>query len=744
MLRVMKRFVLRVKQQFMPKMIQRVLQRAIQRDMQRIMVKGMTFLLAVMILIIAMPGVAYAASETKDLFTLEESYHMAVSILFDKEMPDVSFTAPDGAVIAGTSLRYESGDDWVQYYIPHAAVGSWKITYDQKSNTEFEIHYSSYMEPVIISSFVVETNSDNNDSRIPVQFAVDGDNTDSYQWQIYAVVTENDSVVGEKMLDEGSASFGEAVDLEVYVGDLADYADYRLRLDVWQRTGVEEAYDSRVSDVAFEISGHTSGDAIEDFYVELNRKEGELLIDWNAWARGGDYLVAVFDLAQSSTEPIYYTEVTDSSNQTEALFDPVTEMIRIDLTGRRGSQNMPVRSKTITIDNGVVINPVIGELTNSSQARIEYTVPRNITAEVIVNGSSETVNLSGTGSFSLNLPENYNEAELRYSLDDENVVYVETFQAIVDNIPPVLRLPENKTALRVDYDEYVLAGVTEAETVINVNNEAVAVNDDGTFIHTVSLTDGENILNVTATDRAGNVTAQDVVINRVNGGNDLSDDNSVGWLRFVRRFMPFIISLVSSLILLLTILLLSKGYGKTAYKKLYILRTVRNISITVGISGFMAACYFLWKHLTLSRLSKSKEYFILAQQSIDEAYEVLQDAAFALHMLKILGIIIGSCLLLAVLSRLLIKYGEHRVKDAPRPDETDRGAEEPLPAEAITEEIQAEAEEAEEAPIVSEEQGDESISPVPQEPKKFICPSCGTMYDKPVKFCGKCGVDIRN
>ncbi len=750
MLRVIKQFVLRVKQPFMPKRMQREMVRAMQGAMVRAMLKGMTFLLAVMILIIAMPGVAYAANETKDLFTLEESYHMAVSILFDKEMPDVSFTAPDGAVIEGASLRYESGDDWVQYYIPNAAVGSWKITYDKKSNTEFEINYSSYMEPVIISSFVVDTNSDNienesnvdkNNDRIPVQFIVDGENTAGYQWQIYAVVTENNSVVGETMLDEGSASFGETVDREVYVGDLADYADYRLRLDVWQRVGVEEAFDSRVSDVVFAISGHTSGDAIEDFTVEINITEGELLIDWNEWAHGGDYLVAVFDLAQSSAEPIYYTEVTDSSNQAEALFDPATETIRIDLTGRRGSQNMPVRSKTIAIDNGVVINPVIGELTNSNQAKIEYTVPRSITAEVIVNGSSEMVNLNATGSFSLNLPETYNEAELRYSLDDENVVYIEAFQVIVDNIPPVLRLPENKTALRVDLDEYVLAGVTEAGTVLYVDDVAVAVNDDGTFIHTASLTDGENILNVTAADRAGNITAQNVVINRVNGGDDWSDENGVGWLQFVRRFLPFIISLVSSLILLLTILFLSRGYGRTADKKLYVLRTVRNIAVPVGISGFIAGGYFLWKYLTLSRLSKSEEYFALAQQSLDEAYEVLQDAAFALQMLKILGIVMGSCLLLAVLSNLLIQYRKRRTKEAPSPDEANRGSEEPLPVEAKADEIQTEAEEA---PIVSEGQGDESIEAVPQDPTKYVCPSCGAKYDKPVKFCGKCGAVIQN
>lgn len=630
------------------------------------------------LLAIAIPVTALAESKTKDLFTIDRTYHMAVSILFDQEKPAVSFTAPDGTVIDGTSLRSDSGDDWVQYYIPDADAGTWKITYDQKSNSKFEVNYSSYMDSIAIDDFWFDiTDKDN----VSAHFTVTGSASEICQWQIYAVVMEDETVVGERLLTEGSAALGDAVNHNVYIGDLVDYPNYHLRLDVWQKNGVEEVYDTRIAADTVAASGHTSGDAIDDFRVELNVADGDLLIDWGEWTRYGDYLVAVFDDAVSLTEPFYYTEITDGRTQAEALFDPGVDTLRIEIIEKNNGNNTPANSKTISINNGVKITAPASGLTNAFQTRIEYDVPRDITAEVIVNGKSETVNLSGTGNFSINLPDAYNEAELRYSLADPNVIYIVKFDVIIDIIPPVLRLPENKTAIRVDTKEYILAGVTEADAVLQINGETGVVNADGTFIHNISLAAGENLIKVTATDRAGNVTAQDVIITRTGGVNSGTVSSGGGFWDTVTRYLPLIISFIISISLLLTKRIVSKGYCKTNNKRLYILRSVRNTAIIIGSACFAAGSYFLWKYITLNKLSESEDYFILAQNSIDEAYTALQDTIFCIQMLKYTGIGICCCLVMIIISGLIIKTA------------------------------------------------------VP----KYVCPDCGTKHTKPVKFCGKCG-----
>lgn len=210
------------------------------------MIKRLSAIAVFIITMLSITLVVSAASETKDIFTLDSTYNMAVSILFDKEMPVVSFTAPDGTIFNDSSLRSDSGEDWVQYYIPKAMPGTWQITYDKLSNTRFDVHYSSYMNAISISEFTIGTV---NQGYIPAKFLVQSEEAGAYQYQIYAVITDdNGAVVGEKLLTEGSANPGEIVERDISIRDLQNYSEYKLRLDVWQKEGVEESYDSSIAE----------------------------------------------------------------------------------------------------------------------------------------------------------------------------------------------------------------------------------------------------------------------------------------------------------------------------------------------------------------------------------------------------------------------------------------------------------------------------------------------------------------
>ena len=186
--------------------------------------------------------------ETKDLFTLDNNYNMAVSILFDKENPTVSFVSPDGSLIAGTSLEHEGGEDWVQYYIPKAAKGKWKINYDKKSNSDFEISYSSYMDTSINELSFGEVKG----TFLPIKFTVTSSADQKYEYIVYAVKTD-DEWSTENVMAEGSADVNKATNLDVSIGDLVDSCEYKIRLDIWQQQGVEEAYDSVITDEIFTV-----------------------------------------------------------------------------------------------------------------------------------------------------------------------------------------------------------------------------------------------------------------------------------------------------------------------------------------------------------------------------------------------------------------------------------------------------------------------------------------------------------
>ena len=666
-----------------------------------------------LLIMLSMSNTAFAASETKEVFTLDQSYNMAISILFDKEQPIVSFTAPDGTAIDGTSLSYDSGEDWIQYYIPDAAPGTWMITYDKLSNTQFEISYSSYMDTITISDFEI---GEIDGSYLPASFTVTSESEEAYQYEIYAVITDdNNSVIGERLLLDGWADINQTSTYDIYIGDLSDYGNYKLRLDAWQKYGVEEAFDSKIADGGFTITGHSTGEISPEFNTEVNLTDGVIRIDWSETAQWGNYLVAIFNDDVSESEPFYYTEATDGQTSAEALFDPAAEALRIEFTHRRDGRNSPTRTKIVPIaDNGIVIKSITSDFTNHSQATIEYEAPTAIMADVIVKDKTDTINLSGSGSFSIELPDAFNEVIIRYSLDDPLVKYIIRYQFTVDNTPPILRLPENKTALRVHASEYVLAGVTEPGAALNILGSDVTVNADGTFVHTISLSNGENIIKVISADAAGNVTTQDVIIIRTSD-TYAGPMNNGDFYRIIRNYLPLILSFVVSIALLITILLVRKGYEKSTFKLLYIQRAIRNIILVLGTLLLCGGGYCLWRYMSLRKLSSGEGYFAIAQESIDKAYQAIKDMERYGQLLIYIGIIIGVCALLTVILNKVIKGTKNRSDQATVSNE-ESSATEP-----------------------SIESLRETLSGLPADRTEQICRKCGAKYDKPVNFCKNCG-----
>jgi DNA-binding beta-propeller fold protein YncE len=61
-------------------------------------------------------------------------------------------------------------------------------------------------------------------------------------------------------------------------------------------------------------------------------------------------------------------------------------------------------------------------------------------------------------------------------------------------------------------EELTIRGLTEAQALVTINDELVSLNDNGTFIHTIKLKKGENLIVVIAKDLAGNETRQEFTV----------------------------------------------------------------------------------------------------------------------------------------------------------------------------------------------------------------------------------------
>jgi len=60
-----------------------------------------------------------------------------------------------------------------------------------------------------------------------------------------------------------------------------------------------------------------------------------------------------------------------------------------------------------------------------------------------------------------------------------------------------------------------IIGTTRADAVVTVDGTPVGVNEDGTFVHSVSLSEGPNLVEITASDLLGNQRTVSMVIHRV-------------------------------------------------------------------------------------------------------------------------------------------------------------------------------------------------------------------------------------
>lgn len=90
----------------------------------------------------------------------------------------------------------------------------------------------------------------------------------------------------------------------------------------------------------------------------------------------------------------------------------------------------------------------------------------------------------------------------------------ETFSVVMDNEPPSLAIdaPVDGGTFRRDEREIAIRGTTDSEATITLNGRSVFVNSNGSFSDTYRLNDGENKLEFTAVDPAGNTQKTTITV----------------------------------------------------------------------------------------------------------------------------------------------------------------------------------------------------------------------------------------
>lgn len=628
--------------------------------------KVLVLLFIAIVLLFTASVTVSAELRSKVLFTINETRNMAISVSYSSEVPVISFIGPDGEKyydgVPDNKISVEYTEGVIYYMISNAMPGDWTIEYDKLSNPTLEITYAPYAEIVRIERFIVESIEN---EAANISFDVSYIDNSDFEYIVSAAITnENNTVTGQKELLKGSGSSNTTTSVKVPLSSLSSYDRYHFKLEVYLDSGGLETFDTAVTEESFSYDNYRKTNAIKDFYTEINLTKKSLLVDWSSESvyNCQEYIVSVYSSADLD-EPMFYSAYEPDTKSTEVLIDPSVEFIRVELYYRKNDILSNATVKEINFNTGTSISISTPEETNAAQAVINYESAGSMPVVVSVNGNTETINISGKGYFSVEIEEFTNEIQVSYS-PEQNVCFVVQAEIYSDRTPPLLLLYENTSTITTTGSSYALTGETEPGCTLMINDQAFPVNEDGTFLHDLKLSAGDNMFTVIATDIAGNSAMQTINI-RKSGSMPKGKSNLN-----MKNFLPLIITFGLSMLLIICVLLFSKTYAKKVPEGKFkaVISAIRNVFAVTTPIAFGISILMLFLRRSASEIINSAEYYNLVQESVREAYEAINTYERINNIFIISLIIFGTSLLITILLSWAIKsFNKNKMKNSVEP-----------------------------------------------------------------------------
>ena len=672
--------------------------------------------IACVFLLISFVPTALAETQITELFTLDSTRNMAISVTYDTEPPAVVFIAPNGdryddaAVAAGKMSKTDSGEA-LFYRIPNAQAGTWTIEYDKKGNTDVTLNYAPYAESLVIEEFTFEQVDA---GVLRATFLSTHTSNLYYQYKLYAVLVENNAVSGQKLLAEGNAYANDPQERTLHLNKLSTYDNYYLMLEVTGLDNGADVFDSAVTDKSFAHTNTNADAAPDNFYVELDVSQESLLINWkDTNARNRETLVSVF--FDDAAEPNYYNTFTSDVTRTELAVDVAdTATIRVEVS-YKNSQGVSSQTAVRTIDMAVAkaVTLTTPDLTVSAQAEIVYDLTGvaggPFKAQLQVNDDPvRELSLQGKDSFAVQLQSFDNTLSLVWQYT-EYVAFKVSGSVYSDRLAPTLSIPDSADLIKTDRPTYVLAGTVNAGSTVTVNGNAVSVDENGIFTQELALIAGENVFTVIATGPNGNKTQQIVTVQYVLPGTI----QATGRWGVVLQYWPLAVFAVFTVALGLFVLRARTLYARRRENKdvrVARLLLLRDCAVFLLVLAAVATAVFAALLIaTILKANSVAFYDTAATEGVYAAYAILQlRRAYIIWTCVAAGCMALGVALCILFGNRAKKPPKEKVPKAPKPPKAPKA---PKPVK----------------PTASKQNGG------------CFCGACGTKNDPAAKFCKKCG-----
>jgi len=172
-------------------------------------------------------------------------------------------------------------------------------------------------------------------------------------------------------------------------------------------------------------------------------------------------------------------------------------------------------------ETNIVSEPFLDPLptaTNSAQIQVSGSANPGDDVILFVNDSKSGDKIVGKdGLFSFNnvsLDEGINEIYAQAKAGSKESSPSIKVKIVYKNNPPKLEIesPKNGDVFKREQREIDIKGITDEEVTVSINDRLIIVEPNGNFSSTYRLIDGENKIEVKATDSAGNTQTVEIKV----------------------------------------------------------------------------------------------------------------------------------------------------------------------------------------------------------------------------------------
>ncbi|MCM1057521.1 MAG: hypothetical protein NC517_07940 [Firmicutes bacterium] len=589
---------------------------------------------------------ASAETESTRIAMMPGGQDLTVLFSFDRENIDITFVSPSGSRLSkgDEGLEFAEGELWSTYRVTDAEEGAWWVEYDRGANIEIEYSvldesYGLWIQYVRLEGMEGES--------LTVSFQADSESGDiRYDYELWAVNDEDNSL--SDVISSGWARANQEEQVTASLSSL-NSGSYTLRLEVSSREQDAEVFDSMTGE-GFAFTNMDLPSAMQGGRVYLDMDNHTCKLDWQDAKDYGDKSYRV--IMSGSAGEIYHGELDSSVTDTEVVYPVDETLLQVSLSCKKKSLWSEPLVWEIDLQKGEALRAPAADVTGDGQLQVEYAVSGERMLILSVNGEEGEFVLKDSGLLGVSLQPGQNQVYGEFE-GEGGIIYVLDRLIYYDALPPEILLYDDLDGKTFYEDHVDIIGSVKGGS-LTVNGEELIPGEQGDFSYGLTLSPGENVVELKASDSNGNVSMQVLTLYRENsfpGGR-------AG--QALREFLPLFGALLASLlVILLAFLFMRKKEKKASAQKAPAAgkkRTLAKWVCAAVVLGLLeAGC--VWQYVQYSLFVRSIKYLELAENSITKAAEYLRIKRF-------LGVGAIGGLVLFVLSIIIVIVLAKRKKAA--------------------------------------------------------------------------------